>query len=577
MPEKRTPDLVLVNPGGKREVYQTLSTGLAAVEPPVWAGLIAAFVRGRGFHVIIIDTAAEGIGPDETAARIAEISPTLTAVVVYGQNPSASTMVMPAASTLCRAIKEAAPEQEVLLLGREELGALLELGLLLDGQEVHGAHAVELALELGHLALELVPVHVGLFVVGVEFGQLAPVCFADLFDEVGDAHLLLAVAKAEALGLLVVLAEGGACVLGIVAELCDLLEERRAAVLGSHSFLGERVLALEKLLDSALLGCNLVGSGLTPRGECLELFTCLLLHGLDVADVPAEAVEGAAEVLALGGGPRPCHGQLGDLTLDGAAPLVGRLAFLLQRAHLAFEVLFLAVELLDGRHYLTDARPSLLEDGLEVVDLAAADEGLFFEVSDAVAEAGLLFAGGGELEVEVVECLAGLLELGVEDGGFGDEVVALASELGELGVEQVDLGGEGAELVLAREDARALVWAAAGDWPHGVEDVAAERGEADVSLRVAGDTDGRIEVGDEIGVAEQVLDGGAASVVVGHEVECAANNAGMLEALEPVPTVAVEAVEGEEGGSAAVYRLEVGYGFGSGVERVSHKVLHGPA
>jgi hypothetical protein len=50
----------------------------------------------------------------------------------------------------------------------------------------------------------------------------------------------------------------------------------------------------------------------------------------------------------------------------------------------------------------------------------------------------------------------------------------------------------------------------------------------------------------------------------------------MLEAPGAVPPGAGQAVEWEEGGSTAVYRFEVGDGFGRGVERVSHKVLHGP-
>jgi hypothetical protein len=48
-------DLVLVNPGGRARIYQSLATELAAVEPPVWAGLMASFVRGRGHSVAILE------------------------------------------------------------------------------------------------------------------------------------------------------------------------------------------------------------------------------------------------------------------------------------------------------------------------------------------------------------------------------------------------------------------------------------------------------------------------------------------------------------------------------------------
>jgi len=110
-------DLVLVNPGNRAQVYQSLGASLAAIEPPVWAGLMATFVRKRGFSVQIVDANAEGLGPEETAQRIVELNPILTAVVVYGHQPSASTQVMPAASALCTALKEAAPHVRVILIG----------------------------------------------------------------------------------------------------------------------------------------------------------------------------------------------------------------------------------------------------------------------------------------------------------------------------------------------------------------------------------------------------------------------------------------------------------------------------
>ena len=98
-------DLLLVNPGDRKIVYQELGERLSAIEPPVWAGLIATYVRNHGYNVSVLDAAAEGLGAVETAERIAEIPPALTAVVVYGQNPSASTMVMPSAAAICKEIK----------------------------------------------------------------------------------------------------------------------------------------------------------------------------------------------------------------------------------------------------------------------------------------------------------------------------------------------------------------------------------------------------------------------------------------------------------------------------------------
>jgi len=110
-------DLVLVNPGGRRRIYQGLGDGLAAVEPPIWAGLMATFVRRHGFSCAILDANAEELDPQAVAGRVASLSPRLVAVVVYGHNPSASTQVMPAAGEICRALKADAPAQKIILVG----------------------------------------------------------------------------------------------------------------------------------------------------------------------------------------------------------------------------------------------------------------------------------------------------------------------------------------------------------------------------------------------------------------------------------------------------------------------------
>ena len=117
MTGKKQLDLVLVNPANRKQIYQSLSSTMSAIEPPVWAGLMATFIRNRGFSVEIIDANADELSPEETAEQIAEINPILTAVVVYGHQPSASTQVMPGASAVCSAIKARAPHLKVLLVG----------------------------------------------------------------------------------------------------------------------------------------------------------------------------------------------------------------------------------------------------------------------------------------------------------------------------------------------------------------------------------------------------------------------------------------------------------------------------
>ena len=110
-------DLVLVNPGSRMRLYQALGKKLTAVENPVWAGLIATFVRAKGFSVEIIDAEADDLTPEEIAARVKSLSPILAAIVVYGHQPSASTQNMTGASAAATAIKHAEPGLPLLMLG----------------------------------------------------------------------------------------------------------------------------------------------------------------------------------------------------------------------------------------------------------------------------------------------------------------------------------------------------------------------------------------------------------------------------------------------------------------------------
>ena len=110
-------DLLLINPNSRARVYQSLASDLAAVEPPVWIGLIATFIRDRGYSVKILDAEAEGIGSDGVADRVRRLNPRLAAVIVYGQQPSASTQNMTAAGEVCKAIKRLTPRQPLLMGG----------------------------------------------------------------------------------------------------------------------------------------------------------------------------------------------------------------------------------------------------------------------------------------------------------------------------------------------------------------------------------------------------------------------------------------------------------------------------
>jgi radical SAM superfamily enzyme YgiQ (UPF0313 family) len=97
-------DIVLINPGNRRQVFQNLGDDVAGIEPPFLVALMAAYLRAEGYSAVIIDANAENIAPDEVAARVREHAPLLAAVIVYGSQPSASTQNMTNAGLICRAV-----------------------------------------------------------------------------------------------------------------------------------------------------------------------------------------------------------------------------------------------------------------------------------------------------------------------------------------------------------------------------------------------------------------------------------------------------------------------------------------
>lgn len=111
------PDLLLVHPPSRKRIYQGLANDLAAIEPPVWAGLMASYARTHGVSVELLDGEALGLDHEGTAREALARKAGLVAVVVYGQQPSASTQVMPGARAVCSEMKALEPDCKVLLLG----------------------------------------------------------------------------------------------------------------------------------------------------------------------------------------------------------------------------------------------------------------------------------------------------------------------------------------------------------------------------------------------------------------------------------------------------------------------------
>lgn len=110
-------DLLIICPGNNRVIYQDLAKEYAAIEPPIWGSLLANFARQLGFGVGLIDQEAEGLSSEQIAARALEARPKLAAIVVYGQQPSASTQNMTMAHEIASALRAAAPDLKSIMLG----------------------------------------------------------------------------------------------------------------------------------------------------------------------------------------------------------------------------------------------------------------------------------------------------------------------------------------------------------------------------------------------------------------------------------------------------------------------------
>ena len=110
-------DVLFVHPNASGKVYQDLSRDFSAIEPPIWAALLANHTRSKGYNVKILDCEAERLSPQDTVLSISNMDAKLTVFVVYGQQPSASTQNMQGVRDVLNLLKASPPEKKVLLTG----------------------------------------------------------------------------------------------------------------------------------------------------------------------------------------------------------------------------------------------------------------------------------------------------------------------------------------------------------------------------------------------------------------------------------------------------------------------------
>jgi radical SAM superfamily enzyme YgiQ (UPF0313 family) len=103
------PDLILINPGTRMEIYGQVGD-LHCIAPPIGLGVIAAFVRNRGFSVEILDAQALNLSPSDVGRIVREKAPLLAGV-------SAFTPQMTAAIETIGFIRKEAPDVRTIIGG----------------------------------------------------------------------------------------------------------------------------------------------------------------------------------------------------------------------------------------------------------------------------------------------------------------------------------------------------------------------------------------------------------------------------------------------------------------------------
>ena len=108
--------ILFINPLSRIGVYQSLGD-LAAIEPPLWCRLLSSYCEKKGVEADILDADAEEYDAETTIQKAIDAKPVLVVVVAHGQQPSASTQMMPAVMYFCQRFKAEREDIPVLVIG----------------------------------------------------------------------------------------------------------------------------------------------------------------------------------------------------------------------------------------------------------------------------------------------------------------------------------------------------------------------------------------------------------------------------------------------------------------------------
>ncbi|MCA9406332.1 MAG: cobalamin-dependent protein [Candidatus Omnitrophica bacterium] len=110
-------DILFIHPNAAKKIYQDLSKDFSAIEPPIWAAMLANHCRHHQFSVDILDCEALHLDNEASVEHIQKAKPRVAAFVVYGQQPSASSQNMQGAVEVADLLKETCPDIKVLFVG----------------------------------------------------------------------------------------------------------------------------------------------------------------------------------------------------------------------------------------------------------------------------------------------------------------------------------------------------------------------------------------------------------------------------------------------------------------------------
>ena len=110
-------DILFIHPNSAKRIYQDLAKNNSAIEPPIWCAMLANSVRSSGSNVHIIDAEVLHLDYNQVAEEAINLKPKIICIVVYGQQPSASSQNMFGAVKTAETIKNMDNNKFIVFVG----------------------------------------------------------------------------------------------------------------------------------------------------------------------------------------------------------------------------------------------------------------------------------------------------------------------------------------------------------------------------------------------------------------------------------------------------------------------------